>query len=100
MGQLEPLEHHGNHGNVDPTDDCPACALVTETFNDMSRALEKASRQLPVSDLAFVVALLVHSIMEAAPTEDARVCFAMALADHSINLRSNPPQLLTRGDLN
>ena len=82
MAQLEPLEHSGQHGGENSGSDCPACSLCTSIFNEMVGTLEQASRRLSVDDIAFLLALLIHSIEEAAPTVDAKAFFWFALREH------------------
>jgi len=76
MGQLTPLEHIG----PDSSEDCPACVVVNEVFNEMSVALEKASMQVACDDVAFVLALLVQHCADAAPTAQAREFFLLTFA--------------------
>jgi len=74
MGQLTPLEHSHGDGT------CPACMVTTDIFNEMGKAMEKASMQLACNDVALILALLVESAASAAPTAQAREFFLLMFA--------------------
>jgi hypothetical protein len=60
--------------------------MTTEIFNEMAGALEKASMRLCIDDVAFIIALLLQSVSDAAPTEESRLSFVASFAKHMATL--------------
>ncbi len=98
------------HLTHDETDHCPLCIMVQDIFNEMSQTLEKASLNLNTEDIGFIFALLLTSVLEAAPTQDARNAFLQAVATHTTVLTEGnicmlavpaPPEAVpNRGEMN
>lgn len=73
---LEPLMH--TDAGLEGTPPCPACVLAHEIAVEMGVSLERASRSLYTDDIAVILALLVSSVADAAPTEIVRCSFLEA----------------------
>jgi len=107
MGQLEPLEHTA--AGLEGTPPCPVCVLMQKSVLGASKSLDEALLRLRAEDVGSMMALLVTTMMETLPTQDARNAFLDAFAHQVTELTQGDVAMLsvpipadapTKGEIN